>query len=276
MKMRWHKKFSRTLRQRWRNKVLANYGVAVLADTRNGILAVEAGDFNVGRQLLEKGEYDWEEILWLRSLLKPESSNVLVVGTHVGALVVPIAKSCRQVQAYEADSKNYTFLQYNLSLNKCDNVEAENKAVGDSEKIVSIQRNDLNTGNTAVSQSRNATEQVQMVRLDDVVRFDCIDLIIMDIEGYELHAIKGAEQLLERTENLYIEYAPQQLKSFGSNPGDLIAMLFAKFDYMSVSENGDTMTCRKSDGMAWLDQLDRQYGQKGYLRNLLFSKQQPV
>ena len=138
-------------------------------------------------------------------------------------------------------------------MNKCDNVEAENKAVGDSEKMVSILRNDLNTGNTAVSHSHNATEQVQMVRLDDVVRFDYIDLIVMDVEGYELHAIKGAERLLERTENLYIEYAPQQLKSFGSNLGDLSAILFAKFDYMSVCENGDTMTYRKSDGKAWLD-----------------------
>ncbi len=276
MKMRWHKKISRKLRQRWRNKVLANHGVAVLANTRNGVLAVEAGDFNVGRQLLEKGEYDWQEIVWLRRLLKPESSNVLVVGTHIGALVVPIAKSCRQMRVYEADSKNYTFLQYNLLLNRCDNVEAENKAVGDAEQTVSILRNDLNTGNTAVSQSHNTTEQVQMVRLDDVVRFDYIDLIIMDIEGYELHAIKGADQLLERTENLYIEYAPQQLKFFGSRPGDLIAMLFAKFEYMSVCENGDTTTYRESDGMAWLDRLDRQYGQRGYLRNLLFSKQQPV
>lgn len=105
MKTRLHKKLGRLLRRKFRESVLSDFGEGVLAKTKNGLLVVEAGDFAVGRKLLDRGEYDYAEILWLKKYLKSEDANLVVVGSHIGAVLIPISKQCKSVIAFEADVK---------------------------------------------------------------------------------------------------------------------------------------------------------------------------
>jgi hypothetical protein len=57
-----------------------------------------------------------------------------------------------------------------------------------------------------------------------------VDLIKMDIQGYELHALRGANRVLEDNPDikLLIELWPYGLKQAGANWVDLIAALDQK------------------------------------------------
>ena len=121
MKTPLFKRWSRHLRGRWRSKVLASHGVAVVADTKNGLLAVQTGDFNVSRTLLQKGEYHWQEIRLLRNLVDA-NSRLIFAGAHIGALLVPIVYAARMkaAVAYEPSPRNFQLLAMNLALNEID------------------------------------------------------------------------------------------------------------------------------------------------------------
>ena len=92
MKVPLFKWVSRRMRSRWRTKILATHGIAVVADTKNGLLAVQPGDFNVSRSLLQQGEYDWPQIAMLNSLVGT-SSRLIFAGAHIGALLIPIVRA---------------------------------------------------------------------------------------------------------------------------------------------------------------------------------------
>lgn len=85
------KRLSRRLRGRWRAKSLGEHAIAIVAETKNGRLSVHAGDFNVSRSLLENGEYDWQQITWLKQLLDAKS-RVIFAGAHIGAVLIPVAR----------------------------------------------------------------------------------------------------------------------------------------------------------------------------------------
>ena len=275
MKTEIQKSVSRLIRRRFRESIMSDFGEGILANTKNGVFVVEAGDFSVGRKLLESGEYCFDEIQWLAGMLDPFKSSVVVVGSHIGSVLVPLSKHCKKVVAFEADVKNYTLLSYNLALNHCENVNAHNLAVGEKNGIVKIKRNLINTGNTSIATAEkkieNTYSEAEMVTLDDVIELNTIDLMIMDIEGYEPQALVGASEVLEKTSMLYIEFAPEQLADFDNDPLAEIELLFSKFSFAyAFAYTGKVQSYDQTSCVQWLKQnMDR----RGFLCNLLFTKE---
>jgi len=73
-----------------------------------------------------------------------------------------------------------------------------------------------------------ASIPIQMVALDDYFRpGERVDLIKLDIQGYEHHALRGANRVLADNPNvkLLLEFWPYGLKQAGANWIDLIAAL---------------------------------------------------
>ncbi|HYD84541.1 MAG TPA: FkbM family methyltransferase, partial [Opitutus sp.] len=205
MKMSWHKKLSRQIRSRLRKKVLARAGIGVCADTDNGFFIVDPGDFVVSRSLLERGEYDRREIEWLQRVVGPAPSTIVIVGVHVGAVLVPLAKRAARVIGFEPNPPTYKLARLNLLLNEIGNTTLEHLAIGAGSGTVSIVNNPINTGNASISITTTAgSTTIPLTSLDlycPAKGIDSIDLLIIDIEGHELHALRGADQTLQRTAN---------------------------------------------------------------------------
>jgi FkbM family methyltransferase len=216
------KQISRHLRSRWRTKSLGRHGVAIVAETRNGLLAVPAGDFNVSRTLLTDGEYDWPQITWLNALLAA-TSRVVFAGAHIGAVLIPIVRQAatRAVIAYEPSPRNFRLLTMNLQLNCIDGVVTFNAALGEKCGRIQFTENTLNTGNSRIAQSAGEIT-VEMETLDRTIAadWDSIDLIVMDTEGSEVAVMRGAQATLARTRNLYVEFSPDQLREQGSGAAE--------------------------------------------------------
>jgi FkbM family methyltransferase len=264
------KRLSRQVRGRWRAKVLSTHGVALVADTKNGLLAVQPGDFNVSRALLERGEYDWAQIRLLSGLVGPES-RLIFAGAHIGALLIPIVRAAgtRSVLAYEPSPRNHRLLTVNLVLNRIDGVVVSTAALGESSGSIRFTENLINTGNSRIDR-RNGALEVPMETLDRSVPQDwtTIDLIVMDVEGGEVAAMRGAHGVLARTRHLYVEYAPDQLREQGSESGEFIALAGRYFKSAYIID-GSGKFVLAGDFAAYFSSLSPR---RGLLINLLFTQ----
>jgi FkbM family methyltransferase len=271
MKVPLLKRLSRQMRGRWRAKVLALHGIAVVADTKNGLLAVQPGDFNVSRALLQRGEYDWPQIGLLRGLVGAKS-RMIFAGAHIGALLIPIVQAAgtRAVYAYEPSPNNYKLLSMNLALNGIDGIVVRNTAVGESPGMIRFTENRINTGNCRVDMSGGGLA-VPMDTLDRSVppEWESIDLIVMDVEGSEVAAMRGAQAVLAKTKRLYVEFAPEQLGEQGATSEEFIA-LAARFFKSAYVIDGSMKFIRAADFSAHFLPLSRQ---RGLLLNLLFTQE---
>jgi FkbM family methyltransferase len=202
-----------------------------VAETKNGLLAVPAGDFNISRSLLMHGEYDWPQITWLNSLLGA-TSRVVFAGAHIGALLIPIVRhaATRAVAAYEPSPRNFRLLTMNLQLNGIDGVVTFNRALGERCGSIQFTENNINTGNSRVAPS-DGEITVAMETLDRTIAadWDSIDLIVMDTEGSEVAVMRGAQSTLARTRNLYVEFSPDQLREQGSGAAEFVQLVSMYF-----------------------------------------------
>ena len=231
MKTPLFKRLSRQWRGRLRCRSLAAHGVAIVAQTRNGLLAVQPGDFSVSRELLEHGEYDWKSIQWLKRLLAP-GARMIFAGAHLGALLVPLALACPgcEVLAFEPSPRNLRLLKMNLALNHLESVRVRNVALGATRGRTGFVENRINSGNSHVAQDAGEIE-VDIAPLDGEVPADWprIDLMVMDVEGSEVAAMRGAHATLARTRYLYVEFAPEQLSEQDSSAAEFLDIAARQF-----------------------------------------------
>lgn len=141
---------------------------------------------------------DYHEMKFMHRYLRPGDS-FLDIGANIGVYSL-YAASCigmeGRVVAFEPGPKAHSRLLENISLNQLHNVVAHAFAVGNKSGSIDFLA-DCDTTNRIQSKEDFdiPTIKVPIVRLDDVINFDCA-LGKMDIEGAELIALQGAEELL--------------------------------------------------------------------------------
>ena len=100
--------------------------------TENGSFLAPVDDIEIGSRIGKEGGYDLNEINQILDFVDA-SSVVYVVGTHIGLLLVPIAKKARSVIGYEANPYTFELLHMNIALNQLSNTTVFNYAAGDKE-----------------------------------------------------------------------------------------------------------------------------------------------
>ncbi len=88
----------------------------------------------------------------------------------------------------------------------------------------------------------------------------------MDVEGFEVHAIRGGARVLAQTRYFYVEYAPEQLLEQGSSPAEFIDSVAANFSSMYLQ--GETP--QFFPARTYADYLSNLPPRRGLLLNLLF------
>lgn len=123
------------------------------------------------------------------------SSCALDVGAHVGFWTRRLLNRFEQVWAFEPVPQHYECLLKNTE--SANNVSYWPVAVGDKDGNVFINRELSNSGMSAVTE----TESALSVTLKTIDSFDIsrrVNFIKIDVEGYELAVLKGAETLVKR------------------------------------------------------------------------------
>ena len=194
---------------------------SVIVESKNGTLAVDPRDLEVGLKLRNNGSYGLDEIARINELISTQS-NVLVVGAHIGSLVIPIAKNCNKVVAIEANPNNFNLLKTNLHLNKTENVSIHNIAASSKQETIKFQMNVVNSGGSKRLPKNNEymyrydnpeVIEVQAHSLDEYLDENNFDLVLIDIEGSEYFAMQGMEKILSNCNTLIVEFLPHHLKN---------------------------------------------------------------
>ena len=261
----------REIRGRLRSRILSRHGFAVLVESRNGTLAVDPADFNVARTLLRDGEYGMRDVAALSAILADCADPRLVfAGAHLGSLLVPLARatSARHIMAFEPSPANLRLLDLNLVLNGITGVDVQRAAIGDESGTVRFTQNPTNSGNSRVA--RDGRIQVPLVTLDQspLAGWEGIDLMVMDVEGFEVHAIRGGRKTLARTRYFFVEYAPEQLQEQNSTVDEFIELIAAEFRTMYLLDHA----ARYFGQRGYVDYLRRLPERRGLLLNLLFCR----
>ena len=206
-------------KSQWIKKRLTGDKSKLTVESKNGIFVTDPADLEVGAKLRTKGEYGTEEIARLSQLID-NNSSILIVGAHIGALAIPLAKQCLQVIAIEANPNNFELLQTNIKLNNLTNITAHNIAASAKSETIQFQLNTVNSGGSKRVPVNNhymytydnpKVIDVDAYSLDEYLDHDEFDLVLIDIEGSEYFAMEGMLNILSKTKNLVVEFLPHHI-----------------------------------------------------------------
>jgi FkbM family methyltransferase len=232
-----------------RKDALRSFGqnaFGILADTPNGLFAVDPEDGGVSAYILREGSYMDEECKLAQSVI-PTDGDVLVVGTHIGAHAIRLAKACATLVAIEANPKTFRFLSANLALNNCSNVQAFNIAAADKEGKIEFLLSRANSGGSKRAPTKMYLHyaydnpeviEIDCVPLDNLLGVRRFDLIIMDIEGSEYFALKGMQGILSASRALSVEFLPHHINDVANvSIHEFIETILPHFEWMYVSRH---------------------------------------
>jgi FkbM family methyltransferase len=165
-------------------------------------------------------------------VLTEKKSVVLDIGTNLGFTLLNFAQRANEglVFGFEPDPVNYANCKFNVEQNSFPNIRLMNFGLGNEEIMLPMEvRVAINRGGNRINISADNTVDVQIRRLDNVVRelgLTKIDIIKIDVEGFELNVLRGAAKTLaEMKPILFIELDDGNLRDQGDSARELIQFL---------------------------------------------------
>tara|TARA_Y100001973_G_C5175284_1_gene321516 strand:- start:436 stop:1065 length:630 start_codon:yes stop_codon:yes gene_type:complete len=134
-------------------------------------------------------------------------NHVLDIGAWVGTWTMKINPFCGRVVAFEPDPLHYECLVKNVP----EEVETHQLAVGNDKKMISLSEDNFTQAKRVVGEGN-----IPMVTIDSL-NFTDVDLIKIDVEGYEMEVLKGADKTLQNVKYLMIELNNNSKKYGSSN-----------------------------------------------------------
>lgn len=175
--------------------------------------------------------------------LAQKGNTIIDIGGNVGEISMNFARIVGdkgEVHSFEPHPINVKRFKENLSLNDLKNLTLNDKALGGEEGIFQLLIVDENNyGRNRISTKADdiknkVCENVQVVLLDNYIekcKIEKVDLIKIDVEGYEMNVLKGAKNTLKKYHPiLFIEIDDNNLKLQDSCSKELIDFL-KDFEY---------------------------------------------
>lgn len=213
-----------------------------LAELDGFRLFVPASDAVVGEEILARRTYEPHVTGVLLSTLG--TGQVFVdVGANIGYFSVLAARTVGpsgHVTAIEPLVRNVRLLLANAALNGLDNIDVKPFAVAEREGFLTL----MSMGSIASSRelrfddltTTNALEFSYASTIDTIVGDACVDVLKIDIDGFDHKAMVGAKTCLERWRpQLFIEFSPDALARFSGIEPIAYLRFLAACGYRSFS-----------------------------------------
>ncbi|MEL7239106.1 MAG: FkbM family methyltransferase, partial [Planctomycetota bacterium] len=203
------------------------------------------------------GVYELDTDRLLRKLVRPGMTFV-DAGANIGYFSLRVAQlvgPAGRVHAFEPDPVNRQRLLDNLDRNGLiDRVTVHAVALSEEQATLTFHRPADNTsrnhgesGRFPANDGETVAFDVKAERLDTIVT--SADVMKMDIEGSEVHALRGATKLLATSPpKIVLEHNPDAASFAGHRPGDL---------WRVVQKANPAYTC------AFVDRAMKQFGSPG-------------
>ncbi|HLG33692.1 MAG TPA: FkbM family methyltransferase [Bacteroidia bacterium] len=194
----------------------------------------------------------------LLALCKP-GDVIIDIGTNIGFSLLSMAKisgTVGFVLGFEPDPVNFRQLEKNIALNNFTNIKVTQTGLGDEpgkfklENIV-----EFNSGGKRIVAAGNAAlsdyAEVEINTLDNFLESNVplskIDLIKIDVEGFEFNVLKGATNAIRNySPVLFIELDDNNLRQQSSGAKELIHFL-AENGYAIINAESKSSVDKETD-----------------------------
>jgi len=180
--------------------------------------------------------YEIEDARFAAEFIHP-GSKVLDIGAHAGLYSVfaaALVGNEGEVHAFEIEEHSFATLAKNAR--RYPVIRPHHKAVWDGDAQMSVMFSRENPGMHWVSlhdhadqaTMENIAHTIPAVALDSYLPNDfMVDFVKLDVEGAELHALKGMEQILRRSQQtgMVIEFVKEHLKRQGNTSREVVEFL---------------------------------------------------
>jgi FkbM family methyltransferase len=210
---------------------------------RDGLVFLARPGVQVDWHVFFFGTYEPEVRRIFRAVL-PLGGIALDIGANVGwhtLLMASLVGASGRVIAVEANPAVRQRLQDHLSLNRFKQVDVMPCAAADTEEMMEFYAppaNDPDSGNGHVVEvgtgERGGTIRVEARRLDaiiDAAGVERVDLIKIDVEGFEWRVLRGGEETIAKFRpHVVFEYNAESAQRGGGTP-ELISEFFRTHRY---------------------------------------------
>jgi FkbM family methyltransferase len=165
--------------------------------------------------------------------LKP-GGIMLDIGANIGWYSVVMSKECQlKVYAFEPHPFNYSMLKENIRINNANNIHAFQNAIADQEGRMKLHvYKSYNMGrHSLVDHGKTGKyHEVDTISIDGFMKKqgmenEPVELFKIDIEGFEMAALRGARNTLRRTRYVFSEFSPAIMKTIGESPAEYVDLM---------------------------------------------------
>jgi FkbM family methyltransferase len=169
---------------------------------RYGYMLYNCNDMYLGRSLDLYGEFSEGEMELLRQLIRP-GDICIDAGSNIGTHTIFLARTVGpqgRVYAFEPQRLVFQTLCANMALNSMANAYCINAAAGTERGYINVPALDFTRTNNFGGLSLDVNmpgETVDMITIDSL-NLPALRLLKADVEGMELHVLKGATETIKR------------------------------------------------------------------------------
>jgi len=159
--------------------------------------------YYLGRQA-RRASNKVEKELKLLEFLVPKNTNAIDGGANKGIYSYYLAKLCKQVHAFEPNPTMYAYLKAAVPANVTAYQLALSDSCGEATFNVPTTSGQFHHTRGSLLEVQGEKGETGVIRIDvkvetlDSMQLDNIGFIKLDLEGNELAALKGAQQLIEK------------------------------------------------------------------------------
>jgi len=199
-----------------------------LVDTSFGFkIFVIEGDIHVGYNIRKSGTWEPEVVAWMQNNVKP-GYNCLDIGSNIGFFTELMARFSGKggsVHAFEPNTELVEIYRKTRENNNYDNVAdifVYPFALSDVEDDLNLLVPDINIGGAALTMDPDARDGYHSVKaktknINDLLsdhQLSTIDVIKIDIEGYEPFVWNTLYRILPNAKAILMELGPYHPKEF--------------------------------------------------------------
>lgn len=185
----------------------------------------------MGKDILNGKCWESHIVNFLKNNLNNESIFI-DIGSNYGWHSIISSNICKEVHSFEPQKVMYEIQKMSLIENNIDNLKLYNLGLGETNKVSEMSKinyfvDGVNIGDLSIGVGG---EKIEVKTLDSF-NFNKVDIIKIDVQGYEKFIIEGSIETIKKFKPiLIVEFEEFQLNKFGYGSKNLFDKI-REFDY---------------------------------------------